>query len=57
MQAKILTTMLQLDRPRALVAIKAWAAFVEQGCGSKHDTMFKALADYLPYRCQDVGHM
>ncbi|KAH8728004.1 fusicoccadiene synthase [Phaeosphaeriaceae sp. PMI808] len=57
MQAKILTEMLQLDRERAMVAIKAWATFVEQGCGSKHHTSYKTLAEYLPYRCRDVGHM
>jgi hypothetical protein len=49
--------MLQLDRKRALVAMKAWAEFLEQGPGLQHHSTFATLEEYLPYRCTDVGHM
>lgn len=57
MQAKILNTMMALDRPRALSAMRAWAAFVEQGAGRQHHQRFQTLEEYLPYRTRDVGHM
>ncbi|KAG8162573.1 hypothetical protein KVR01_008338 [Diaporthe batatas] len=57
MQAKILNTMISIDRPRALAAMHAWAAFVEQGAGRQHHQQFETLEDYLPYRTRDVGHM
>jgi hypothetical protein len=57
MQAKILNTMTSLDRPRALAAMRAWAAFVEHGAGRQHHQQFQTLEEYLPYRTRDVGHM
>ncbi|KAF2708718.1 terpenoid synthase [Pleomassaria siparia CBS 279.74] len=57
MQAKILNTMMQLDKDRTMTAMKAWASFLEQGSGRQHDTAFRTLEEYLPYRCKDVGHM
>ncbi|KAH8882985.1 terpenoid synthase [Thozetella sp. PMI_491] len=57
MQAKILNTMISIDRPRALTAMRAWAAFVEQGAGRQHHHQFQTLDEYLPYRTRDVGHM
>jgi hypothetical protein len=57
MQAKILNTMMSLDRPRALAAMRAWAAFVEHGAGRQHHQRFQTLEEYLPYRTKDVGHM
>ncbi|KAF2866567.1 isoprenoid synthase domain-containing protein [Massariosphaeria phaeospora] len=57
MQAKILNTMMSIDRPRALNAMRAWAIFVEQGAGRQHHYQFQTLEDYLPYRSKDVGHM
>ncbi|KAI0404815.1 terpenoid synthase [Xylaria palmicola] len=57
MQAKILNTMISIDRPRALAAMRAWAAFMEQGAGRQHHQQFQTLDEYLPYRTKDVGHM
>jgi hypothetical protein len=57
MQAKILETMMSIDRPRALKAMCAWATFMEQGAGRQHHLQFRTLEEYLPYRCKDVGHM
>ncbi|KAF2016943.1 terpenoid synthase [Aaosphaeria arxii CBS 175.79] len=57
MQAKILNTMIAIDRPRAMVAVRAWASFMEQGAGRQHHRRFCGLDEYLPYRCEDVGHM
>ncbi|KAK7972508.1 geranylgeranyl diphosphate synthase [Apiospora saccharicola] len=57
MQAKILNAMISIDRPRALTAVTAWAAFMEQGAGRRHHDRFRTLDEYLPYRTQDVGHM
>ncbi|KAI1335897.1 terpenoid synthase [Xylariaceae sp. FL0016] len=57
MQAKILNTMLSMDRPRALAAMRAWVTFMEQGTGRQHHQRFKTLDEYLPYRTRDVGHM
>jgi hypothetical protein len=57
MQAKILETMISIDRPRALAAMKAWATFVEQGAGRQHHQRFRTLREYIPYRSRDVGHM
>ncbi|KAK7743724.1 hypothetical protein SLS62_010455 [Diatrype stigma] len=57
MQAKILNTMISIDRPRALAAMRAWATFMEQGAGRRHHHRFQTLDEYLPYRTKDVGHM
>ncbi|KAL9620401.1 MAG: hypothetical protein Q9160_005101 [Pyrenula sp. 1 TL-2023] len=57
MQAKILRTMISIDRPRALTAMRAWAMFVEQGAGRQHHHRFQTLDEYLPYRSRDVGHL
>ena len=57
MQAMILSTMMSLDRERALSAMEAWATFLEQGAGRQHHTRFHTLDEYLPYRAMDVGHM
>ncbi|OCL09522.1 terpenoid synthase [Glonium stellatum] len=56
-QAKILSTMISIDRGRAMAAMKAWAAFIEQGAGRQNHTHFRTLDEYLPYRAMDVGHM
>ena len=57
MQAKILNTMIAIDRPRALAAMSAWTAFMEQGARRQHHHRFQTLEEYLPYRTKDVGHM
>ncbi|KAF2105873.1 fusicoccadiene synthase [Lophiotrema nucula] len=56
-QAKILTKMMEIDRERAMVAMKAWAVFLETSSGREHHKKFNTLEEYLPYRCKDVGHM
>ncbi|KAI0520768.1 terpenoid synthase [Xylaria bambusicola] len=55
MQAKILNTMMSIDRPCALVVMRAWTIFLERGSGRQHDRQFQTLAEYLPYRCNDAG--
>lgn len=57
MQAKILSTMISIDRERAMSAMRAWATFIEHGAGRQHHTHFRTLDEYLPYRSMDVGHM
>ncbi|KAH7110291.1 isoprenoid synthase domain-containing protein [Dendryphion nanum] len=57
MQAKILSNMLDIDRPRAMFAMKAWAKFIESSSGREHHTSFCTMEEYMPYRCKDVGHM
>ncbi|KAK5624891.1 hypothetical protein RRF57_000607 [Xylaria bambusicola] len=54
-QARILNTMMTIDRPRALVVMRAWATFLEQGSGRQHDQQFQTLEEYLLYRCNDAG--
>ena len=54
MQAKILKEMLAVDKPRALVAMKSWAKFVQSAAGREHHE-FKTLDEYIPYRSLDVG--
>ncbi|KAI1292591.1 terpenoid synthase [Xylaria venustula] len=56
-QAKILNAMISIDRPRALIAMRAWTKFLEQGAGRQHHRNFRSLDEYLPYRTKDVGHM
>lgn len=56
MQAKILKEMLAIDKPRALVAMKSWAKFVESASGREHHE-FKTLDEYIPYRSLDVGQL
>ncbi|VUC25193.1 unnamed protein product [Clonostachys rosea] len=56
-QAKILMTMMALDRDRAKVATTAWAKFLEQGSGRENHNHFSTLEEYLPYRSKDSGHM
>jgi hypothetical protein len=56
-QAKILSTMISIDRPRALAAMHAWAAYLEQGCGRQNNRRFQTLDEYLPYRIRDIGSM
>lgn len=57
LQAKILRTMMSLDRERAHMATKAWSTFLEQGSGRENHNHFKTLEEYLPYRSKDSGHM
>ncbi|KAI0846488.1 putative geranylgeranyl diphosphate synthase [Daldinia vernicosa] len=57
MQAKILNTMIAIDRPRALAAMRSWAKFMEQGAGRQHHLRFQTLEEYLPYRSKNIGHM
>lgn len=56
MQVKILKEMLAIDRPRAQVAMKSWAKFVESAAGREHHD-FKSLDEYIPYRSFDVGQL
>jgi ophiobolin F synthase len=56
-QAKILNRMMSIDRQRALVAMKAWAAFAQEGSGRQQHKRFSSLDAYLPYRALDVGQM
>ena len=56
MQATVLKKMLAIDRPRALVAMKSWAKFVESASGREHHD-FKSLDEYIPYRSFDVGQL
>jgi hypothetical protein len=56
MQANILNTMMSIDRPRAFIAIGAWAKFLEQGTGRQPPGQFQTLEEYLPYRAKDIGH-
>ncbi|KAK2767552.1 hypothetical protein FQN54_003710 [Arachnomyces sp. PD_36] len=57
MQAGILKEMMAIDRERAMVSMKSWATFVETASGRQHHTHYSTLAEYIPYRSVDVGHM
>ncbi|KAH7048409.1 isoprenoid synthase domain-containing protein [Macrophomina phaseolina] len=56
-QAQMLLEMMAIDKPRALVAMKAWAEFAELASGREHFTDFASLDQYIPYRILDVGEM
>lgn len=57
MQARILKEMMAIDRERAMISMKSWATFVETASGRQHHTHYSTLAEYIPYRSVDVGHM
>lgn len=48
---------MEIDRLAALTAMKAWAQFVQDSSAREHLKSFSTLAEFLPYRCKDVGHM
>ncbi|CAJ2500455.1 Uu.00g033080.m01.CDS01, partial [Anthostomella pinea] len=54
LQAKILKGMLKIDRPRALVAMEAWAEYLESS-GRNHHKQFDGLDDFLEHRARDAG--
>ena len=57
MQSQILQEMVAIDRERALTATESWAKFVQLASGRQHDTHFKTLEEYIPYRILDFGQM
>ena len=49
--------MMTIDRERAMVVAKSWAAGVQHSSRRQDDTDFKTLEEYIPYRALDVGYM
>ncbi|RWA13819.1 hypothetical protein EKO27_g1298 [Xylaria grammica] len=55
-QAQILSEMIAIDRPRAMVTMKAWAKFVQLAAETRKSD-FKTLEAYLPSRIIDAGEL
>lgn len=56
LQAKILTEMMAIDKPRAIVAMKAWANFVQHASKPRARST-ETLKEYIPTRVVDVGEL
>jgi hypothetical protein len=56
-QAKMFQEMAAIDKPRAMVAMKAWAEFLQLTSSRDRRKQFETLEDYIPYRVWDVGQM
>lgn len=57
LQAKILTEMMAIDKPRAVTAMKAWASFVQLASKTRAQSSFPSLKEYIPARVVDVGEL
>ncbi|KAL8663898.1 MAG: hypothetical protein Q9202_003447 [Teloschistes flavicans] len=55
--AQILREMMAIDRGRAMVVAKSWAAGVQHSSRREEDTDWDTLEKYIPYRSLDVGYM
>ncbi|KAK5633631.1 hypothetical protein RRF57_009345 [Xylaria bambusicola] len=55
-QAQILSEMIAIDRPRAMVTMKAWAKFVQLAAETRKSD-FRTLEAYLPSRIIDAGEL
>ena len=56
LQAKILSEMMAIDKPRAIVAMEAWAKFVQQASQPRARST-QTLEEYIPTRVVDVGEL
>jgi hypothetical protein len=56
-QAQIFNEMAAIDRPRAMVTMKAWAEFLQLTSSRNRRVKFDTLDEYIPYRVWDVGQM
>jgi hypothetical protein len=56
LQAQILADMMAIDRPRALVTMKAWATFVQLASRTRSEP-FDTLDSYVPARVIDAGEL
>ncbi|KAL9622288.1 MAG: hypothetical protein Q9160_003299 [Pyrenula sp. 1 TL-2023] len=55
--AQFLREMTVIDRERARVVAKSWAAAVQHSSRRQEETDFNTLEEYIPYRILDVGYM
>lgn len=56
LQVQILQEMSAIDPQRAIVAMKAWASFVQLASQTR-SAPFETLAEYVPARVIDVGEL
>lgn len=49
--------MASIDKPRAMVAMKAWAEFLQLTSSRDRRKRFETLVEYIPYRVWGVGQM
>jgi hypothetical protein len=54
LQSRIFLEMLKVDRERAIVAMKAWAEYLESS-GRQHRVQFNSLEGFLEHRAKDAG--
>ncbi|KAF2679188.1 hypothetical protein K458DRAFT_394093 [Lentithecium fluviatile CBS 122367] len=57
MQAQMFKEMATIDQPRTMVAMKAWAEFLQLTSSRYRRRRFETLDEYIPYRVWDVGQM
>jgi hypothetical protein len=56
-QARLFKEMAAIDKPQAMVAMKAWAEFLQLTSSRDRRKQFETLDEYIPYRVWDVGQM
>ncbi|KAJ4361011.1 uncharacterized protein N0V89_001580 [Didymosphaeria variabile] len=56
-QAQMFREMAAIDRPRAMVTMKAWAEFLRLTSSRDRQKQFESLEEYIPFRVWDVGQM
>lgn len=56
LQSQIFSEMMSIDRKRAIIAMKAWASFVQLASRTR-TAPFETLAEYVPARVIDAGEL